>query len=211
MSLRVVLPALMLLAGCASSGLKADVVRFHQNLQPQAATLDVRPADPALANSLEFQSIAQLVRSELAKHGYGAAPAGQAAALVATISLTVTPRPALNDGDRPRSGVSVGVGVGGGSGTRVGGGVGVGIDLSNIFKGDTKDSSITAAEHVLAVRLAPPDGGTALWEGRATALVQGKGAALPTTRAAELTRLLFRTFPGTSGQTERLTDNGSTK
>lgn len=211
MSHRAALPALLLLAGCASGGLTADVVRFHQGLQPQSATVVVRPTDPALADSLEFQAIAQTVAGELAGRGYGAAPPGGNAALVASVSLTVTPRPALDDDRRSRGGVSVGVGVGGGSRTRVGGGVGVGIDLSNIFKGDGKSGEVTAAEHVLAVRLLPADGGTALWEGRATALVQGKGAALATTRAPDLARLLFRNFPGVSGKTERLTASGSAK
>lgn len=211
MLLRTALPALLLLAGCASGGLKADVVRFHQNLQPQPATVAVRPVDPALADSLEFQAIARTVAGELARRGYTTASEGESAALIASVSLAVTPRPALDDGASPRSGVSVGVGVGGGSRTRVSGGVGVGIDLSGLFKGDKKDDGVTAAEHVLAVRLSPADGGTTLWEGRATALVRGKGAALATTQAAELAQLLFQNFPGVSGKTERLTAQGSTK
>lgn len=211
MPLRAVLPAVLLLAGCTGGTLSADVVRFHQNLQPQPATVAVRPVDPALADSLEFQSIARTVAGELARRGYATAPEGGNAVLIASVSLTVTPRPALDDGTRPRSGVSVGVGVGGGSRTRVGGGVGVGIDLSGLFKGDKKDDGVTAAEHVLAVRLTPADGGTAVWEGRATAVVRGKGAALASTRAPELAQLLFQNFPGVSGKTERLTAQGSTK
>ena len=52
--------AMLALAGC-SNNLYADVTRFHTNQPISRGTLAIVPADPSMANSLEFRTHAETV------------------------------------------------------------------------------------------------------------------------------------------------------
>ena len=179
------------LAGCATAIPSVDVTRFHGEAVARQGSVVLVPANPAMANSLEFRTIANAVGAALGRTGFTVADGTQGpATLEAVIDLnreTLAP-PAQN-----RSPVSVG--VGGSTGSYGSGlGVGIGIDLSP----KPKPMVVTR----LSVQLRNVSTRTAVWEGRAeTQAKEGTPAAQPGLAAGKLADALFRDFPGPSGVT----------
>lgn len=180
------------LGACASSRFEADVVRFHRDTVAESTTVSLRPADPSLAQTLEFRQYADILGQRLARHGFQPANGGTPG-LVGEVSYMTTTRSALRD--RSSSPVSVGIGVGG-----VGSHVGVGLGTS-IGIGGNKSNGGTRV-HTLALRLMKPDGET-VWEGRAEAEAgMNAGGDLPAL-FPKLADALLADFPGPSGKTTR--------
>lgn len=181
------------LNACASNRFEADVVRFHRNDVAEVATVSLRPADPNLAQTLEFQSYAEILGQRLASHGFRPAANG-AADLIGEVGYVTATRSALRDG-RSSSPVSVGVGVGG-----VGSNVGVSVGTAfGIGGGKSKGGTRV---HTLSLRLMQPDGAT-VWEGRAVAEVStDQKDDLPSV-FPRLADALLSDFPGPSGTTTR--------
>lgn len=180
------------LGACSASRFEADVVRFHRNDVAERTTVSLRPADPNLAQTLEFRQYADILGQRLARHGFRPANGG-APGLIGEVSYTTTTRSALRD--RSSSPVSVGIGVGG-----VGSHVGVGVGTS-IGIGGSRSSGGTRV-HTLALRLMKP-GGETVWEGRAeTEADMGAQGDLPAV-FPRLADALLSDFPGPSGKTTR--------
>lgn len=179
------------LTACASQRFEADVVRFHKGYTAEAATVALRPADPALAQTLEFRQYADIISSRLARHGFRPAGTTGQADLTGEIAYNVTTREALRDG---RSPVSVGVGVGG---------VGshVGVSLGTVFGLGGKDKGGTRVYN-LSLRLIRP-GGETVWEGRTSAEVSVREGTDLASVLPVLTDALLSNFPGPSGQSTR--------
>lgn len=179
------------LGACASNRFEADVVRFHRNEVAEAATVSLRPADPNLAETLEFQQYADILGQRLARHGFHPASGGTPD-LIGEVSYTTTARAALRDN---RSPVSVGVGVGG-VGSNVGVSVGTAFGL-----GGNKSNGGTRI-HTLSLRLMKP-GGPTIWEGRAEAEVGANSRGDLPAVFPRLADALLSDFPGPSGKTTR--------
>lgn len=189
--LPVLLLTAMLLPGCAARPFEASVARFHNAYAVSPGRVVIRPVDPALAQSLEFSTYANMVGRALEQLGYTPASEVTQAELIAEISYQSIARAAPQ---ADRSPVSIGVGVGGV-------GSNVGVSVGGVFGLGGKDqASPTASQHMLSVRLVPAAGGTAVWEGRASADVTGDNASL-SNAMPDLVRALFDGFPGPAGQT----------
>lgn len=192
--LRVAAPfiALSLLAGCADTRFKADVVRFHSGYQPAAMSVALVPADPALADSLEFTAYANQIGARLGQFGFTPEPDPAKAALIGQISYNSATRRGL----REESPVKVGVGVGG-VGSHVGVSLGTAFGIGEKTSNDVKVNS-------LSLRLVKP-GGEAVWEGRASSENPAKTGDFATV-LPKLIDALFTDFPGPSGRTTRYTE-----
>ncbi len=179
------------LAGCATAIPSVDVTRFHGEAVARQGSVVLVPANPAMANSLEFRTIANAVGAALGRTGFTVADGAQGpATLEAVIDLN---RETLAPPVQNRSPVSVG--VGGSTGSYGSGlGVGIGIDLSP----KPKPMVVTR----LSVQLRNASTRAAIWEGRAeTQAKEGTPAAQPGLAAGKLADALFRDFPGPSGVT----------
>lgn len=190
---RIIAAALLAtsLGACASSRFEADVVRFHRSDVAKASTVSLRPADPNLAQTLEFQSYADILGRQLARHGFRPVTDGTPN-LIGEVSYTTVTRSALRD---KRSPVSVGVGVGG-----VGSHVGVSLGTAFGLGGNKNEGGTRI--HTLALRLMTP-GGETVWEGRAEAEAgMNQGGDLPSL-FPKLADALLADFPGPSGKTTR--------
>ena len=188
---RIIAAALLAssLGACASNRFEADVVRFHRNDVAETATVSLRPADPNLAQTLEFQQYAEILGQRLRSHGFRPA-AGGTPDLVGEVSYTTTTRAALREGSSP---VSVGVGVG-----SFGSNVGVSLGTAFGLGGNKGDGGTRV--HTLALRLMKPDGPT-VWEGRAVAEANmNQKGDLPSV-FPKLADALLSNFPGPSGKT----------
>lgn len=82
------LPAALALSGCAT-GFRADVSRFQQLPPPTGQTFTVQASDVELAQSIEFQTYAQLVSNELTAQGYRPATAPGSADLIVSMDYGV--------------------------------------------------------------------------------------------------------------------------
>lgn len=80
--------AALALSGCAT-GFRADVSRFQQLPAPTGQTFTVQAGDVALAQSIEFQTYAQLVSNALTAQGYRAATAPGSAELIVSMDYGV--------------------------------------------------------------------------------------------------------------------------
>ena len=101
-----------------------SVTRFHLGQPIARGPIAVEPADPADANSLEFDQIAASVERELARLGWTVERRNGRTEQVAVVRVEQAEREGRRGG-----GLSIGLGVGGGSYGRHGGvGVGVGGD-----------------------------------------------------------------------------------
>lgn len=180
------------LGACASSRFEADVVRFHRDDVAERTTVSLRPANPDLAQSLEFQSYAEILGQRLARLGFQPT-SGDAPALIGEVSYTTVNRSVLRD--HSSSPVSVGVGLGGGGG-HLGGGIGLSFGL-----GGNKDKGGIRI-HTLALRLMKP-GGETVWEGRAETetRMSDNGNLDAQTVFPRLADALLADFPGPSGIT----------
>lgn len=194
--LTFLLAATALAAGCATdqgAGAQAgaSVTRFHLGQEIARGEIRVEPADPALANSLEFAQVAEPVERELARLGWTVARGNAASEQVAVVELSQTGRPGGQ-----RSSISIGVGGGSvGRSSGVGVGVGTTVPLGS-------PSTIVTSE--LSVRIRRRSDATVAWEGRAELEARG-GSPLGSAGGAadRLAWALFQDFPGESGRTIR--------
>ena len=192
----------LLLAGCATEtggggALEpTSITRFHLGQPIARGPIAIEPADPADANTLEFNQIAAPVERELARLGWTVEPRTGRSEQVAVVRIEQGARL----GPR-RSGLSIGVGVGGGSYGR-GGGVGVGVGGS-IPIGSGGAREIVGTQ--LSVRIQRRSDATVAWEGRAQLEARGNSPLAGKAAAADrLAGALFRDFPGESGRTIRV-------
>lgn len=196
----VTLAGALLLTGCATEmgggGLEpTSVTRFHLGQPIARGPITIEPADPADANTREFNQIALPVERELARLGWTVEPRTGRSEQVAVVRVEQSARIGAR-----RSGLSIGVGVGGGSYGR-GGGVGAGVGGS-IPIGSGGAREIVGTQ--LSVRIQRRSDATVAWEGRAETEARG-GTPLATRAGASgpLAEALFRDFPGESGRTIR--------
>ncbi len=180
------LAALLLVSGCAASGFRADVTRFHDMPAPAGEGVLIEPLDPEKAG-LQFAAYADLVGAHLGALGYQPAK-DTTPQIIARIDYSIAEQPAIRDGSGPR----IGVGVGGGSGH-----VGGGISTSFRIGGGPKPVYLSR----LVVVLVAKDSGQVLFEGSAQNL--GKNPDLSAVMPL-LAEALFTGFPGVSGSTERI-------
>lgn len=176
------------LAGCATTP-TANVLRFHQNQAIERGTIYVRPANPQMAGSLEFQAQANAVASQLQLQGYTVVTTPQTAQFAAVVDMTTAERMAA-----PRqSGLTVGIGGGFSSGN-----VAVGTSMQVPVGGQPRANVATTT--TLSVAIVTNPGNQAVWEGRAS-LDTDAGGQRGTALAPVLAQTLFTGFPGPSGQT----------
>lgn len=185
-----VVPALaaLLVAACAGGPAGVEVTRFHLSQPLTGQSIAVVAPEDVDASSLEFTSRAAVIAAELARAGFQPVPAGQAAALRATVRLETSSR------EEQRSS-PVSIGIGGGTGGR---NVGIGGGMSFPVGGNR---TRTVTEATLSLQIRRSADGTVQWEGRASETVQGANinAAVP-----RLARAMLSDFPGPSGQTVRV-------
>lgn len=180
------------LSGCATTGAPVQVTRFHLGAPLERGTLAVEPMTGGAPATLEFDTYASAVRSELLLQGYSAPAPGATAQYLAVVGLT---RTTMEGAPRPAP-FTVGIGAGGGGG--YGGGVGVGGAVSFPI-GKRRSHYITASE--MSVQIRRRSDGTVVWEGRAQTRDDDKGpGAQASAAAAKLAHALFLGFPGESGR-----------
>jgi hypothetical protein len=176
------------LAACSTTP-TANVLRFHQGQPISRGTVYIRPADPAMANSLEFQTQANAVAAELRRNGFQPVSSPGAAQFTAVVDVRTTERV----GPPRQSNVSVGIG---GGFTRGNVGMGGSVQLP---VGATPPPNVETTT-TLSVTLLQNPGTQAVWEGRAsldTAANGQRGTAL----TPILAQALFLDFPGPAGRT----------
>ena len=188
---------LALLSGCMTDAgpTPPSVTRFHLGQPIARAVIAVEASDPADANSLEFDAIADAVGRELTRLGWTVQKGNARSEQVAVVSVTQETRTAPR-----RSGLSVGIGGGTGSYGRHGGvGVGGGVDIP---VGRRTDLLVATR---LSVRIQRRSDATVAWEGRADYEARaGTPDAARAAAASHLAAALFRDFPGESGRTIRV-------
>jgi hypothetical protein len=178
---------LALLAGCASGPSGVEVTRFHLAQPLAGASIQVVPADAAIADSLAFRSEADAVLAELVRAGFRPPEPSQPPALTATIRLE------RGTSEQPRkSGLSIGLGggFGGGFGRGGGGGIGTGVNIP------VTRTTQTVSNALLSLQIRRAGDPAVIWEGRAAA-----AGAPADVSANRLARALLSGFPGASGQT----------
>ncbi|APE29457.1 DUF4136 domain-containing protein [Aurantiacibacter gangjinensis] len=186
----------VLVAGCATPAYVSpvDVTRFVTDEPTFLAqgTIQIVPAPGIEGESIEYGIYREAVRLELEELGYRVvAVNGEQVAQVDLDQYIVD-----EDGAR-RS--PVGVGVGGSTGTFGSGvGVGVGINLNSLFDGGPRET----IQREIAVSIRAAEGGTNLWEGRASmAATANSDFASDAAAAPRMAEALFSGFPGVSGET----------
>jgi hypothetical protein len=186
-----------LLSGCMTDAgpTPPSVTRFHLGQPIARSVIAIEPSDPADANSVEFDAVADAVARELTRLGWTVEKRNARSEQVAVVGVTQESRIAPR-----RSGVSIGIGGGTGSYGR-NGGVGVGGGVS-VPVGRTTNQLVATQ---LAVRIQRRSDATVAWEGRAD--YEARAGTPDAARAAAANRLaaaLFRDFPGESGRTIRV-------
>mgnify|MGYP003575267766 CR=1 FL=1 len=192
--------AALLVAGCETtseqgSGVErgVSVTRFHLGQPVARAEIRIEPADPALANSLEFSQYAAAVERELARLGWTVSSGNARSEQVALVQV----EQGVREGGGRRSDFSVGVGAGTG-----GGGIGAGVGAT-IPVGGARTGDIVVTE--LGVRIQRRSDATVAWEGRAQLEARaGAPLAAPAAAVDRLAAALFQDFPGESGHTIRV-------
>jgi hypothetical protein len=186
-------PALMLgmalVLGACSTTPTASVLRFHQNQPLARGAVHIRPANPEMAGSLEFQSQANAVGAELARQGFQPVANPADAQFTAIVDVQTSERV----GPPRQSNVSVG--IGGGFST---GNVGIGTNV-RIPVGPTPPPNV-ATTTTLSVTLVQNPGSQAVWEGRSSLDTQA-GGQRGTALTPVLAQTLFQDFPGPAGRT----------
>lgn len=180
--------ALLLALGACSTTPTASVLRFHQNQPINRGTIAIRPQNPAMAGSLEFQAQSNAVAAELRAQGFTVVANPAQAQYTAVVGLTTAERVTAGR----QSGVSVGLGGGFSSGN-----VGIGTSVNVPVGGQPRANVATTT--TLSVAIVGP-GGQAVWEGRSSLDTQAGGQS-GTTLAPVLAQTLFAGFPGPAGQT----------
>lgn len=176
------------LAACSTTP-KADVLRFHQKQPIGRGSVYIRPENPQMANSLEFQTQSDAVAAELRRNGFEPVNSPATARFTAVVDVKTTEQMR----QRRRSNVSVGIG-GGFSRRNVGMGGGVQLPIG------LAPPPNVATTTTLSVTMLGNPGSQAVWEGRASLDTQADGQR-GTTLAPLLARALFLDFPGPAGQT----------
>lgn len=185
------------LSGCmADAGpTQPSVTRFHLGQPIARAVIAVEPSDPADANSLEFDAVADAVGRELTRLGWTVQKRNAGSEQVAIVTVAQNERIAPR-----RSGLSIGIGGGtGGYGRHGGVGIGGGVEVP---VGRRTDRLVATQ---LSVRIQRRSDATVAWEGRAE--YEARAGTPDATRASAAGRLaaaLFRDFPGESGRTIRV-------
>ena len=178
--------ALMIaLSACGRGGMYADVARFHTNQPINRGTLFIQPADPAIANSLEFRTHAESVAVEMRRQGFQTVPNAGQAQYVATLDITQTDGTTVT---RP--------------GTTVGVPVGPTIIATPVGRGPRNSTERTTTT---AVQIQRQGDGQKVWEGRASKTANaGSQEANLTWAVPRLATALFTDFPGTPGVTQQV-------
>ena len=176
------------LAACSTTP-TANVLRFHQNQPISRGTVYIRPADPQMANSLEFQTQANAVGAELRRNGFEPVSSPGVAQFTAVVDVRTTER----IGAPRQSGVSVG--LGGGFST---GNVGIGTSVQ-VPVGRTPPPNVETTT-TLSVTLLQNPGNQAIWEGRSSLDTAANGQR-GTPLTPILAQTLFQDFPGPAGRT----------
>lgn len=86
---RIAAPLAFIAAGGCAQTFDAKVSRFQQMPAAQGQTFSVRAADPKLDGGLEFQTYAQQVGAKLTAVGYRQAATGEAANLIVSVDYNV--------------------------------------------------------------------------------------------------------------------------
>ncbi|WP_181160020.1 DUF4136 domain-containing protein [Sandaracinobacter neustonicus] len=173
------------LSACGRGGTYADVARFHTNQPINRGTLFIQPADPAIANSLEFRTHAESVAVEMRRQGFQTVPDAGQAQYVATLDITQTDGTTVT---RP--------------GTTVGVPVGPTIIATPVGRGPRNSSERTTT---VAVQIQRQSDGQKVWEGRASkTATAGSQQATLTWAVPALAGALFTDFPGTPGVTQQV-------
>lgn len=200
-ALGLAIAATALLSGCQttdqSMGIQqgVSVTRFHLGGPIARGEIRVEPSDPAMASSLEFRQLAQVVERELGRLGWTVAPANARSEQVALVTINQGSREAM----RPASGISFGVGAG--SGGYYGGGAAAGASVDVPVGGGVRQIVMTE----LAVRIQRRSDATVAWEGRAQMEARADSEwGSPGAAVARLAQALFQDFPGESGRTIRI-------
>ena len=183
------LVAVTLALGACSTTPTASVLRFHQNQPLGRGAVYIRPANPEMAGSLEFQQQANAVGAELRRQGFEPVSSPQAAQFTAVVDVQTSERV----GPPRQSGVSIGIGGGFSPGN-----VGVGTSVNVPVGGQPSPSVATTT--TLSVSLVQNPGNQAVWEGRASLDTQA-GGQRGTPLTPVLATALFQDFPGPAGKT----------
>lgn len=194
---RLLLPALIILGGCATQVPAVEVTRFHAG-EPtvRSGGFLIEAAEGGNPDSIEFRTYAGAVAREMQRVGFTDETGLKTFApsqYVVRISYGRDVRSAA-----PVSRSPVSVGVGGSTGSYGSGlGLGIGINLS----GKPKDQIDTR----LSVQIRRRADNVAIWEGRAQTIAkEGTPASQPGIAAAKLAAALFSNYPGKSGETIRV-------
>ena len=183
------------LAGCeTTTSAPVEVTRFHLGAPLERGTLTVEPVS-GNTPSLEFQTYAAAVQSQLFAQGFTAPAAPDASGqYLAVVGFSRT----IRQGPPRRSPFTIGIGGGGYTGGYHGGGVGTGGDVSfPIGKSRSRD----LVETEMSVQIRRRSDGTVIWEGRAQTMADETAPAAQVDQAAgKLAHALFLGFPGESGR-----------
>jgi hypothetical protein len=186
--------AMIALSACSNTTY-ADVVRFHNNQPITRGTLAVVPADPSIANSLEFRTHAETVAVQMRRVGYSTGLPLSQVQYVATVDVTQ----ADSQGNVTRPGVTVGGGVGIPIGNNAAMGANVAVPVGSSRRNPAMRST------TLQVQISNAATRANIWEGRATkeanVVEPGANAANAVPMLAEA---LFRDFPGPAGAATRV-------
>lgn len=183
------------LAGCETTATNApvQVTRFHLGAPLERGTLTVEPAPGGAPGSLEFQTYAAAVQSQLLNQGFTAPATGNSGQYVAVLGVNRDTR----EGPPRRSPFTIGIGGGGYSGG-YGGGVGLGGGVSFPI-GKARSRAIIGTE--MSVQIRRRSDNTVIWEGRAQTQADERAPAAQADQAAgKLAHALFLGFPGESGR-----------
>ena len=189
------------LAACTSPSFKADVSRFAVPLPaPQGQTFAVVAEDPKLAGGLEFATYANAVAEEMTQLGYARAASPETADMLVRFDYRV-------DGGRERVRTDLnGVGFAGnpwGPWGGWGGGYGRwGYGFNDPFFGGPNVRSYTVYTSAIDLKIDRAADGQRLFEGKAEAV--SRSNRLPTL-VPNLVDAIFTDFPGSSGETVRIT------
>ncbi len=188
------------LAACAPS-FKADVSRFQAQLPaPQGQSFAVVAEDPALAGGLEFALYADLVAAELAELGYTEAPSPEQANLLVRFDYDVD-----NGRERVRTTGSLRAdpffgpwGRFGGFGYRRAYAIG----FYDPWLAGPEVRSYTVYTSGIELKIDNASTGERLFEGQAQAVSRSNRLQ---TLVPNLVDALFTDFPGSNGETLRIT------
>jgi hypothetical protein len=179
----------LLLGACATSNTGIDVTRFHLDQPIPADAIMLVPPPGAPPFSLEYQSYADALTSDLAAAGLRRVANDTRSAYVGVLTIEQTRR------EGPRKPPKFQIGIGGGTGGR-GGGIGGGVSLP---VGRSESGAITV--NSVSLQIKRRSDSTMVWEGRA---VQEAGDTSLAAAMPALSHALLADFPGQSGQTVRV-------